>query len=307
MLSVPPQWQASRLAWSRLIHPRPVLVTISDAAVSFCWRDGGQSMFRSAPWPEGACRDGSPSHREAIGELIADLLFDLDLPGAELVLSLPPAAAQWRVVDGLSADGFTTEASNRDLLGSVDVPFNLEESYLLTTAIQDSVAVAGIKRSLLRAWIDVVEIADLPLRRITWSLTDAHRALIKITQDWRGDLAWLLVHDGRMRLILMRDRTPEVDYIVSTIDFESCCAEARACLLAWQKTLNVTSPLGWWFTLDHAPDCDWHQIVDAAAGEQILNKPLPWTPEPWAEPSDENGVGPLAHLAWMALHEEESW
>ena len=67
------------------------------------------------------------------------------------------------------------------------------------------------------------------------------------------------------------------------------------------------SPLGWWLTLDDANDCDWNQIVDAAAGEQVVNKPLPWTPDPWADSAEVNGLCPLAHLAWMALHEEESW
>ena len=307
MFSTLPQWQSSRLAVFRLIDPRPVLVTISDAGATFCWRDGRRWNFRSASWPNGACRDGSPQNREAIGELIADLLFDLDLPGAELVLCLPPAASHWCVIDGLSADAFTTDGLRRDCLGSVDLPFDLEQSYLLTTSIQDSIAVAGIPRSSLQAWIEVSEIADLPLRRMRWSLTDALRALATLTQDWSGDLAWLLVHDRRVRLVLMRGRTPEIDHTFATIDFDACRAEARAWLLAWQQTLDAPTPLGWWLTLDDAHDCDWNQIVDAAAGEQVVNKPLPWTPDPWADSAEENALCPLAHLAWMALHEEESW
>ena len=116
----------------------------------------------------------------------------------------------------------------RDSLVSIDLPFNLEQAYLLTTTIQSSTAVAGVARSLLLAWIDVIEIADLPLRRISWSLLDAHRGLTQITQDWSGDLAWLLLHDGSARLILMRDRTPEIDVVLSANQPELARAEIRA-------------------------------------------------------------------------------
>lgn len=307
MLTAFPQWQASRLAWSRLIHPRPVLLLISDGGLFICWRDGCRWNFRSVLWPKGACRDGLPCHREAIGELIADVLFDLELPGAELVLCLSPAVAHWRVLDGLSADDFTTEGLRRECLVSVDLPFNLEQSYLLTTPIQDSVAVAGIARSSVQSWIDVAEIADVPLRRISWSLTDAQRALHQITKEWSGDMAWFLVHDGRARLILMRGRTPEVDHMLSSMDVDACRAEARACIHAWQEFRDIQAPLGWWFTLDDAPDAEWEQIVDVAAGEQILNQPLPRTPDPWAESTELECLSPLAHLAWMTLHEEECW
>ena len=37
--------------------------------------------------------------------MIADLIFDCDCPGAELVLCLPLAAVAWCVVDGYGADG----------------------------------------------------------------------------------------------------------------------------------------------------------------------------------------------------------
>ena len=89
MLPEFPQWQSFRLAWTRLIHPCPVLVVVSDDRLLFCWHSGQRWRFRSALLPDGACRDGVPLQRDAIGELIADLLFDLDLPGAQLVLCLP--------------------------------------------------------------------------------------------------------------------------------------------------------------------------------------------------------------------------
>ena len=307
MLSGFPQWQTLRLAWSRLIHPCPVLVTIADGSLVFCWRSGGGWLFRSASLSVGACRDGFPQQQEAIAELIADLLFDLELPGAELVLCLPPAAAHWRVIDGMQEEHWDNNGLCRDSLVSIDLPFNLEKSYLLSTAIQNSTAVAGVARVLLLAWIDVVETADLPLRRISWSLLDAHRALIQITQDWSGDLAWFLLHDGSARLVLMRDRTPELDVVLSSTQPDIACTEIRASVRAWQQTHGAIRSLGWWFTLEDAEQSGWHQIVDVEAGEQVLNTSLRWSPEPWGDVDAPNALPPLVHLALMTLHQEESW
>ena len=301
------QWQAIRLAWSRLMHPCPVLVMISDQALVFCWRHGASWTFRSAQWPEAACRDGMPHRGEAIGELIADLLFDLNLPGAELVLSLPPSSASWCVIDGLNKDACYGDGLLRDRLRCVDLPFDLQQRYLMTGRIQDSVVVAGVARSLLQAWVDVAVSADLPLRRISWSLVDAQRALVQITKDWSGDLAWLLVQGNAARLILMRGRVPEIDHHLSSMDLCLCLEEARACVQAWRETLKLASPLAWWLTVDDAQERDWFQIVDAELGEQCLNKPLPWSPIPWSDKAEMEALPSLEHLALAALHQEESW
>ena len=284
-----------------------MLVTVADSALVFCWRTGDGWLFRCASLAAGACSDGLPHQTEAIAELIADLLFDLELPGAELVLCLPPSAAHWRVIDGMKEEQWDNNGLCRDSLVSIDLPFNLEQAYLLTTTIQSSTAVAGVARSLLLAWIDVIEIADLPLRRISWSLLDAHRGLTQITQDWSGDLAWLLLHDGSARLILMRDRTPEIDVVLSSNQPELARAEIRAAVHAWQQTLKISSALGWWFTLKDAESSGWYQIADVEAGEQVLNTSLQWFPEPWGDVDEPNALPPLDHLALMALHQEESW
>ena len=255
--------------------------------------------------PDGACRDGLPYQREAIGELIAELLFDLNLPGAELVLSLPPPPRGWSSI--LNRDGSYHDVSLRDHLSSVDLPFDLQQSYLLAGPLQDSVAVAGASHALVQAWIDVAESADLPLRRISWSLLDAQRALMQITQDWSGDLAWLVVQGSAVRLILMRNRVPEIDHHLSAIDLDQCLAEIRACLQAWQHTLSLPVPLAWWLTVDDLHDRDWSQIIDAERGEHCLNNALPWSPVPWSDKAELTGLPSLAHLALSVLHQEESW
>ena len=307
MLSELPQWQVFRTAWRRLMFPSPVSVIISDRAMFCCWRRAGHSWFRSVLWPEGACRDGFPQQSDAISECLADLLLDLDLPGAELILTLPPAAASWCVLDGLSADPRAGMDVIREALGTSDVPFNLDQSYLATTYLQDSVAVAGLPRLSLRAWVDVVESADLSLRRIGWSILDAQRTLIRKTQDWAGDLAWLVCERGMSRLILMRDQVPEVDHRLTSTEPVDCCVEARACLQAWQMSLGEPRPLGWWLTLEDTSLSDWSCLVDAELGERLLNQALACSPEPWSDSEELDALPPLAHLALMSLYEEASW
>ena len=100
-----PQLTELSLAWRRLIDVKPVLMVVNNTSLVCCWDQGGDRHQRIVAWPDGVCRNGVPLQREAVGELIADLIFDCDCPGAELVLCLPLRAASWCVVDGYGSDG----------------------------------------------------------------------------------------------------------------------------------------------------------------------------------------------------------
>ena len=116
-----PQLTALSLAWRRLVDLKPVLMLVNNTGLVCCWEQRGRWQQRVVGWPEGVCRDGVPLQREAVGELIADLIFDCDCPGAELVLCLPLEAASWCVVDGYGADG--SPGLLPQALQSVDLPF----------------------------------------------------------------------------------------------------------------------------------------------------------------------------------------
>ena len=81
-----PQLTALSLAWRHLVDLKPVLILVNNTGLVCCWEQRGRWQQRVVGWPEGVCRDGVPLQREAVGELIADLIFDCDCPGAELVL-----------------------------------------------------------------------------------------------------------------------------------------------------------------------------------------------------------------------------
>ena len=301
-----PQLTALSLAWRRLIDVKPVLMAVNNTSLVCCWEQSGRWQQRVVGWPDGVCRDGVPLQREAVGELIADLIFDCDCPGGELVLCLPLEAASWCVVDSYGLDwspGLVPQA-----LQSVELPFDLAESYITSSPVQEALAVVGVPRSLLQGWIEVAELADLPLRRVDWSLTAAQRSLHQLTQAWDGDLAWLVREEKSMRLLLRRQGVPEVDHALEQLDPLACQREIRACVAAWQCLVDTPSALGWWLSVPRAQVDDWMPLVDEASGECCLNQPLPT----WAEPSDDGTAGeatdvpsPLQQLALLALQQEE--
>jgi len=300
-----PQLTALSLAWRRLVDVKPVLIAVNNTSLVCCWDQGGRWRQRVVALPDGVCRDGVPLQREAVGELIADLIFDCDSPGAELILCLSLDAASWCVVDGYgseSSPGLVAQA-----LQSVDLPFDLAASYITSSPAKDALAVVGVPRSLIHGWSEVAAMADVPLRRIDWSLTAAQRALHQLTQAWNGDLAWLVVEEKSMRLVVFREGVPEVDHALGEHDPLACHREIRACIAEWQ-TRAWTSSLGWWFTVPAEQVDAWMPLVDSAAGECCLNQPLPT----WAEPSAQGAAGDeidvpsaLQQLALLALHQEE--
>ena len=305
-LSELPQLTALSLAWRRLVDLKPVLIAVNNTGLVCCWDQGGRWQHRVVSWPEGVCRDGVPLQRDAVGELIADLIFDCDCPGAELVLCLPLNAAAWCVVDGYGSEG--SPGLVPQSLQSVDLPFDLAESYITSAPVQDALAVVGVPRSLIQGWSEVAALADLPLRRVDWLLTAAQRALHQLTQAWDGDLAWLVEEEKCLRLVLFRQQVPEVDHALEEHDPLACQREIRVCVAAWQARVATPSALGWWLSLPTEQVDDWLPLVDAAAGECCLNQPLP----AWIEPFDHKPSGdgidalsPLQQLALLALHQEE--
>jgi len=290
-----------KVAWRRLVDPRSVLITFDNTGLVCCWAQGDRWKQRVVNWPNGVCRDGMPLQRDAVGELIADLILDCDCPGAELVLCLPVDAASWCVVDGCGTDD--SPGLMPQLLKAVELPFDLSESYVTSSPVQDALAVVGVPRSLIEAWSEVMQLADLPLRRVDWSLTAAQRTLQQLTLAWDGDLAWLVVENNSFRLVLFRQRVPEVDHVFNKGERSACQREIRTLVSAWRDRDPSSSELGWWLSVKSEHFDDWLMLVDGSSGELCLNEPLPSFAEPWDQ--GDVGLSPLQHLALLTLQKEE--
>ena len=278
-----PQLQALQSQIRRLWAAQTVVVLASDRGLWIVWRSDEGWQLASGSWPEGCCRDGMPLQREAMAELLADLLLDQDLIDAQVELLLPMAGVHWRVLDGIEPDQFEQA---KPALADLPWPLQDQESYTALTSLgtaegsvtSSSVTVAlGVKRVHLQAWIDVIEQADLVLRRVDWCLSSALRGLLQLTQHWSGDLAWLIQDGPSCRLVLLRSGVPELDQVMTTAaaEVDGCQREIRAWLAAWQQRSESSVALGWWFSVACDQNDLWEALVDLGRGEQLLQQDLP--------------------------------
>ena len=278
-----PQLQALQSQVRRLWAAQTVVVLASDRGLWIAWPSEQGWQVAAGSWPEGCCRDGMPLQREAMAELLADLLLDNDLMDAQVELLLPLAGVHWRVLDGIELGQFEQA---KPALADLPWPLQPQESYTALTSLGtaegsvpgSSVTVAlGVKRVHLQAWIDVIEQADLVLRRVDWCLSSALRGLLQLTQHWSGDLAWLIQDGPSCRLLLLRGGVPELDQVMTTAaaEVDGCQREIRAWLTAWQQRSPSSAALGWWFSVACDQNDLWEALVDLGRGEQLLPQDLP--------------------------------
>ena len=302
-----PQLQALHSQVRRLWSAQTVVVLAMERGlwIGWCSDQGGQSAFGS--WPNGCCRDGMPLQREAMAELLADLLLDHDLIDAQVELLLPLAGVHWRVLDGIEPDQF--EQAQSELAG-LPWPLQAQESYTALTTLGSthgssmlsSVTVAlGVTREHLQAWIDVIDQADLVLRRVDWCLTSALRGLLQLTHHWSGDMAWLIQDGPSCRLVLLRAGVPELDQVMTTAaaDVEACQREIRAWLTAWQQREEFSAELGWWCSVARDQGDLWDALVDEGRGERLLHYNLPILRQTTDAVSPQNSLESLEHLALL--------
>ena len=86
-------------------------------------------------WQANACRDGLPLQREAMSEALEELLFDSDVVGARLEMLLPLDGVYWRVLQGVGADVFDSQASSVALKDWLVGPLDPLEYYVMATPV----------------------------------------------------------------------------------------------------------------------------------------------------------------------------
>ena len=305
-LAESPQLQALQSQIRRLWSAQTVVVLASDRGLWIVWPSDQGWQVASGSWPEGCCRDGMPLQREAMAELLADLLLDHDLIDAQVELLLPLAGVHWRVLDGVGPHQFEQV---KPALADLPWPLQAQESYTALSTLGSaknllnvsSVTLAlGVTRVQLQAWVDVMDQADVVLRRVDWCLSSALRALLQRTHPWSGDLAWL-IQDGRScRLVLLRGGVPELDQLMTTpaADREGCQREIRAWLTAWQERSPSSAELGWWLSVAHDQADLWKPLVDGGRGECLLQQDLP-SFEKAMDSDPTHSLEPLEHLALL--------
>ena len=282
-----------------------MLVTVSDHHLLCCWTTRQGWSWQSVPLPEGSCRDGIPLQREVISELLADLLFDQDVVPGQVELLLPLAGVHWRVLVGVRPEEVPALEASAGYLHELDWPLEPIDTYCTFACLGDAVMAIGVSRTTLQAWIDVVELADLPLHRVNWSLSSACQGLNNALDAWSDDLALLLPHGQMMRMVLIRDGVPEVDRRFKLEQPDQLRDDIRRFVAAWRAESSVNRSLGWWFSL---PDLDAEgllPLIDLDRGEQRLDQALAWTPDSVMDGSGQRTLDPLDHLCLYGMVSED--
>jgi len=281
-----------------------VLAVVSDQRLVCSWRSRLGWVWRSATWPEGCCRDGQPLQPEAMGELLADLLLDADLVGAQVELVLPLEACDWRVLDGVDVHQQAMAEPSLAWLDSPNWPLVPSSSYAtLTTCAADLLAI-GAPRVLMQAWIDVVEMADQPLRRVDWTLSSALRGLLLQLDDWLGDLAWLIPAQRGLRLVLIRAGVPEVDHTIQITEPAVIRQELRRAVSAWQSLTSSAACLGWCLSLPDHLVAMVSPMIDIDRDEQRLDLSLNELVVASPDTSQDEELTPLEQLALIGMLED---
>ena len=301
-----PQLQALTMSVQRLLKAQPVLAVVTDQHLVVCWQRRESWFWRLGHWAPDSCRDGVPLLREAMGELLADLLFESDVLGAEILLVLPEASCDWRVLEGASLSRLEQIADRSRLLSELTWSIEPDAAVLALSPCGDGVLALGAARPTVQAWIEVIEIADLPLRRMDWCLSVALRALKRLCSEWTGDLAWLLPSRRGLRLVLIRAGVPELDRCVSfDVDDPLAAWEELVQLVdAWQR-INAAVPLGWWLSLPVEERNGWAGRCIQARGDIRLDHEIPGAPLAW-DPLDSSELDPVVELVFSALRGERA-
>jgi Tfp pilus assembly PilM family ATPase len=207
------------------MFPREVLLELHDSGLrGQMFADGRPADVRfEAPLPALTCRDGMPLEKEPLADLIGDLLVRDNLIEAFVMVALPPAAAQWRVVEwphGRSLPEDPLEGVRELDAAALNFPFPLADAVVDAQPLPGSdplLLVAASPRSLVDAWIQVFTLAGVQLERLAPAQSCEFLALTPLLQQMASQdlVALLSPEDEVTRLLLFRDGIPRYERSVA--------------------------------------------------------------------------------------------
>lgn len=284
-------WQERLQALKARLLPRAVVLAIEDHGLR------GQVIAVDHAWaaalPQGLCQQGQPANTTALADFLGDLLLDHGLVAPRIRASLPPLAAQCRVIEWPLGEWPDEPVQAIRLLDpDLGLPFALEQAYLdlqpLPGPSVRSLLVAAPKR-LVRDWITVFDGAGAQLERLQPTQMVEWQALqTLLSAGDRGVLQVLLALEPSMsRLLLVADGLPCFERQLAAVGqpFEagtviSLVTEVQRCIQFWHQRQGLTAaaPERWWL---HGPLAD-QEGLEALLGtigvERLQRVDLPVVP-----------------------------
>ena len=311
---------------ARIFPPR-ILLVLDDDALTLLALPGrsftpGVSRLRRVPLPRGACVDGLPLQKAALGDLIGDLSLEMGLQGAQVVAALPRAAAALRTVQW-PFDDWPEEPDQalRQIDPDLSLPYPLSQAYLSLTPQERTDPLAPpcsllvtAPRPLVMAWIEVFAIAELALERLEPAQVADLRAVEPLLAEAPAEALIGLLEwrpDGA-ELTLVRHGIPEFNRRLPAAAADLAAA-LRSCIQFWRqrdpqagavKLLLFGSGHGLAAVAEAlAPEPDWElDIVDPLQRGWL---PLEQGPDDPLDPADLDGPS-LLRLSGLARAESDS-
>jgi len=222
------------------MFPSLVLLVLDDDALQGQVVRRGQPMpvTLDVPLPPLTCRQGMPLEKEPLGDLIGDLLVRDNLLDGYLLVALPPAAVQWRVVAWPFAEmpDDPVEAL-RQVDPDLRLPFALREATLDLQPLpgrsgdQARMLLAAAPTALVDAWVDVFNLAGAQLERLAPAQACQYLALLPLLADASDDelIVVLDPREGGCRLMVLRAGLPVFERVLPIGD-EPLRLELERCL-----------------------------------------------------------------------------
>ena len=296
-----------------LLRRQQVVMTVLGDTLTFSWIQAGERQWRTETIPDDLCRDGLPIQRQALGEFCADLLLDSDLSlsAVDLDLFLPPETCHWRAI---SQEGSASAGPNGVAVAELrrkQLPLNwplaLDDAYLGSMPVPQSPAdqmLVGVQRVMLQAWVEVVEAADLSLRRVDWILGAAWRGMVQSFDAMPADLVWLMRQSTGWRIVLLNHGKPILDRLIRDVELDSSVAPPQALqsqleltLRSWDARQPVASSVTsvqryWWITASLADQMQWLEWM-----ANVVHGPMLGVPKGELGSDTPETRHPLFHLA----------
>ena len=178
------------------------------------------------------------------------------------------------------------------------------DSYVSIAQCVDQMLLVGCPCSLLQGWIDVVEMSDLPLHRVDWTVSSAQRGLMLEHQEWSGDIAWVFADASSCRLAVIRAGVPELDCCLQNVNDDNLALELRRWIASWQVYSGYSLPLVWCLCLPQQLLTALESLIDPDRGETSFASEGLWPPKAVTPDDEVQGFQLLELLALQGMRED---